>query len=210
MGILKFHYSFPFEETWAEARGIKIDQDHHQRAEVLTRFVQELWDPLEEKVLSLFEEIYKIKIKDEEIIAYFSLLAPHSFSDPLTLSLNRFSEEIEKDEIIQRGFICNVVHELAHFFAYKYPGGYFDELFQKIMKRDLLGNRGANLHYLIQALEFGIASEVLDEGAGIGRRDYIISLEQYKNYSRSAKRLKEDEVPLDKSCLEYINREILS
>lgn len=40
-------------------------------------------------------------------------------------------------------------------------------------------------------------------------RDWVIERRQENEYGISAKRLKDNNVPLDKTCLEYIGRDLL-
>ena len=144
------------------------------------------------------------------IKAYISLIVPGSFSDPLTISIKRFPD-IENNARSKRAFVYVTIHELAHYFAYSRPkNSFFNKLFKQVKRKNLLGERGANLHYLIQAVEFGIIGEVF--GKEYAQYSWNWKIEKWKDneYGKSAKLLSEHNVPLDKTCLEYIEREILT
>jgi len=183
-----------------------ITETHHKLAQQKTKTSQKIWNKYEERILNLFEEIYKIKIPEKNIRTFVSLTAPISFSYPLTISLRHFLD-IEKNPRSQRAFIYVIIHELAHYFAYTRPKNtLFNKLYNHVQKLNLLGTHGANLHYLIQAVEFGIIGEVFGPGYANFARNWAIEKSKSSEYSKSAKKLKEDNVPLDKTCLQYISK----
>ena len=102
-----------------------------------------------------------------------------------------------------------LIHELAHYFAYTRKDKFFNKLSKKVKEVDLLGDRGTNLHYLIQAVEFGIGGEIFGEESAKLRREWVIERGKDNEYGKSAKLLKEHKVLLDKSCLEFIDKNIL-
>ena len=113
--------------------------------------------------------------------------------------------DIEKNLRSKRSFIYSVIHELAHYFAFsREKDTYFNKLYQKIQKFNILGSRRANLHYLIQAVEFGIVGEVFGKEYAEYSRDWVIKSWSKNEYGKSAKFLKKHKVPLNKTCLEYI------
>ena len=206
MSVLKFRYSYPYEASLLRLADKKLTKEHSDLAWERTELSQKIWNKYEKDVLNLFREMYKIEIPEKFIKAYISLIAPNSYSDPLTISLKR-RIDFETSPRSKRGFVYNVIHELAHFFAYtRDDTEFFNKLYTKIQKVNLLGEHGANLHYLIQAVEFGIIGEIFgNEYANYGR-DWVIENSKDNEYGKSAKALKENNVPLDKTCLKYIKK----
>ncbi|MCH7640901.1 hypothetical protein IID22_01710 [Patescibacteria group bacterium] len=206
--ILKFRYSYPYEGSLLRLAGKKLSRKHSEICREKEKQAQKIWDKYEKKVISLFEEMYKIKINEKFIEVFISLIMPSSFSHPMTISLKRF-DNLEESEKQQRGLVYTIIHELAHYFLYtRDKGEYVNGLWKKIRDKDLLGDNGTNLHFLIQAVEFGIIGEVFGDGYARYARNYVI--EKFRpEYSKSAQTLIDHEVPLDKSCLTYIEKKIL-
>ena len=206
--ILKFRYSYPYEGTLLRLTGKELSRKHSEIAREKTKQAQKIWDKYEKKVLSLFEEMYKIKIDEKFIEVFISLIMPSSFSHPMTISLKRF-DNLEESKKQQRGLVYTVIHELAHYFLYtRDKGEYANGLWKKIRDKDLLGDNGTNLHFLIQAVEFGIIGEVFGEGYARYARNYVVE-KLREEYSKSAQALIDHKVPLDKTCLTYIEKKIL-
>lgn len=202
--VLQFVYSYPYEEALLKLAGEKISQDLHKKGYGKAKIAQQIWNKYEKEVLNLYKLIYKIRIPEKSIKVYVSLVAPNSFSDPFTISLKNWPD-IEKNPRSKRGFVYSVIHELAHYFAYsRGENTYFNKLYNKIQKLNILGSHGANLHYLIQAVEFGIVAEVFGTKYAEYSRNWIIENWKDNEYGKSAKLLKKDNVPLNKSCLDYI------
>lgn len=206
--VLHFEYSRPYEGTLGKLIGNTLTKEDHEQGSEKAKTCQKIWNKYENKILKLFSEIYKIEISDEKIKAYISFVLPNSFSNPLTISLKHLPN-VETDVRSQRGLVYKVIHELAHYFIYTRDDKEFaNKLFDKVRKQNILGDHGANLHYLIQAVEFGIISEVFGEEYANYDREWIIKRWIDNEYGKSAKRLKEDSVPMNKTCLEYINKSI--
>lgn len=206
--VLRFTYSYPYELAWLKLSSQRITNRQNLDGQKITQLVQTLWRRYEKNVLNLFRLIYKIKISEEVIKVYISLVAPNSFSDPLTISLKNFVD-LESNQRSQRGVIYSILHELAHYFAYtRGKESYFNKLHSKIQKLDLLGEQGANLHYLIQAVEFGIIGEIFGENYAIYRREWIVKNWGNNKYGKSAKLLKEHNIPLNRACLESIEKRL--
>ncbi len=202
--ILRFVYSYPYEEAFLKLTKQKVLQKHHKEGYRKTKTVQGIWDKYEKKVLDLYVSIYKIEILEESIKVYISLVAPNSFSDPFTISLQRW-KDIENNPRSKRGFVYVTIHELAHYFSYtRNKNTYSNKLYSKIQKLNILGEHGANLHCLIQAVEFGIIGEVFGHKYAEYSRNWVIENWKDNEYGKSAKLLKRHKVPLDKTCLEYI------
>lgn len=163
---------------------------------------QSLWDKHERKIFKLFGQMYEIKIHEKFIIIYLSKLAPISYSDPLTISLKRYDNL--KESKAGRIFIFTVIHELAHYFAYSRPeNSYFRALWSRVKKHYSQNDWGTNLHFLIQAVEFGIGAEVFGEKVAEARRNFVI--ENWKGeYKQSAEILVKESVPLNKEALKAI------
>ncbi|MFV1917499.1 MAG: hypothetical protein ACC618_03425, partial [Patescibacteria group bacterium] len=85
---------------------------------------------------------------------------------------------------------------------------YANKIWKIIMNKDLLKDCDTNLHFLIQAVEFGIIGEVFGEGYAEYARNYVIKSFS-SEYSDSAQALIDNKVPLDKSCLCYIEKKVL-
>lgn len=204
--ILNFIYSSPYERAFLTLDNQNTTETHHKLAKQKTEISQKIWNKYEKKILNLFEEIYKIKISEKNIRVFISLTVPISFSYPLTISLKRLTDT-ESNSHSQRAFIYVTIHELAHYFAYTRPKNtLFNKLYNHVQKLNLLGTHGANLHYLIQAVEFGIIGEVFGPGYANFARNWAIEKSKSSEYSKSAKKLKEDNAPLDKTCLQYISK----
>lgn len=205
---LKFVYSYPYELTILRTKGEKLTKEYGKKCRELAKSAQKVWDKYEDKALKLFEEMYKIEVDEKFIEVFVSLAAPNSFSHPMTMALKKFPD-IEENERHERAFVGITAHELAHYFAYtRDEDTFFNKLFKKIRGKDLLGERGANLHYLINAVEYAIRGELFGEEHANRMRKYVS--ENWKGqYKKAAKALIKDEVPLDKTCLEYIEEEIL-
>ena len=204
--ILKFVYSYPYEETLLRLASLKPTKIHHKKGFRKAKIVQGIWNEYEKEVLDLYRSIYKIKIPEKSIKVYVSLVAPNSFSNPFTISLKRWSD-IEANPRSKRGFIYAVIHELAHYFAYtRGKSTYFNKFYARVQKLDVLGEHGANLHYLIQAVEFGIIGEVFGHKYAEYCRNWVIKNWKDNEYGKSAKLLKKHKVSLNKTCLEYIDK----
>lgn len=205
--IAKFRYSSPYEFAFAKTQNKnlkKMDVWRHKYLGTMLKDAQSLWDKHEGKIFKLFEEMYKIKIREKFIIIYLSKLAPISYSDPLTISLKRYDslKETKAGGI----FMFTVIHELAHYFAYSRPeASYFDTLWGRVKKYYPQNDWGTNLHFLIQAVEFGIGAEVFGKKVAEARRNFVI--ENWKGeYKQSAELLIKEEIPLSKEALEVIER----
>jgi len=206
--VIRFTYSYPYEEAMLTLVGEKLTQEHSETTMKKVKAAQAIWNAYERQILRLFEEMYKIEISEKCITTFISLVAPNSFSRPLTISL-KHSMDIVKNEKSQRAFIYTVIHELAHYFSYtRGDTEFFNVLYDKVQKLDLLGEHGANLHYLIQAVEFGIIGEVFGPRYANYSRDWTIDNWSDNEYGKSALLLKEHDVPLDKTCLEYIEKRL--
>lgn len=207
--IVKFKYSYPYENALLKLAGKEPTKEHSQLGKKKTEVAQKIWDKYDKQILDLFREMYKIEIPEKYIKGYISLIAPNSYSDPLTITLKYYGD-FDTNPISKNGFVYNVIHELAHFFAYtRKDQEFFNQLYIKIQKENLLGEDGANLHYLIQAVEFGIIGEIFGAGYAKHTRDWKIDKSKDSEYGKSAKRLLDDNVPLNKTCLEFIKKEIL-
>lgn len=206
MSILRFVYSYPYEEALLKLAKGRLLPNLHEEGYEKAKLAQGIWNRYEKDVLDLYRLIYKIKISEKSIKVYVSLVAPNSFSDPFTISLKNWAD-VEKNSRSKRGFVYSVIHELAHYFAYtRGEDTYFNRLLANVQKADILENRGANLHYLIQAVEFGIVSEVFGKEYAEYSRNWVIENWKNSEYGKSAKLLKKHKVPLDKTCLEYIEK----
>lgn len=209
MGIVHFVYSYPYEDALLKLGGVKLTEEHSKKAAKKTKTAQKIWNKYEKQILDLFMEIYEMKIPEKRIVAYISLIAPNSYSQPLTVSLKYFAD-IEDNSRLKRAFVYATIHELAHYFAYtRYPHNFFNSLYKKALKVNLLSSHGKNLHYLIQAVEFGIVGEVFGSNYAKYSRNWVIEKWKGSEYSDSAKLLKEHKVPFDKTCLNFINNKIL-
>lgn len=207
--VVNFVYSYPYEETLFKLAGEKLTEEYSKTVISKVKIAQKIWNGYESQILKLFEEIYKTKVTETFIKAYISMVLPGSYSDPLTLSL-KYRPDIETNDGSKRAFVYSVVHELAHYFSYtRYPYNFFNKLYKRALKTNLLGSHGKNLHYLIQAVEFGIVGEVFGSNYAKYSRSWIIENWKGSEYGDSAKLLKEHKVPLDKSCLNFINDKIL-
>jgi len=207
--VLKFVYSYSYENSLLGLKGEKLTVDHTAQALDRKKMAQRLWNQYEEKIFELFDEIYRIDIKENNIEAFVSLALSLSYSHPLTIGLKHFSD-LDKNDKTQRGFVYRVIHELAHYFMYtRSKENFTNRLHLKIQKKDLLNDHGANLHYLIQAVEFGIISEVFGFKYADYWRNWIIEKSANNEYGKSAKLLKEHDVPMNKECLEYIKNNVL-
>lgn len=207
--IINFVYSYPYEGALFKLSGTKLTEEHSEAVIKKVKIAQKIWGKYEKQIFKLFEEIYKTKISKTFIKAYVSMVLPGSYSDPLTISL-KYWPDIETNDKSKRAFVYSVIHELAHYFSYtRYPNNFFNKLFIKIQKVNLLGSHGKNLHYLIQAVEFGIIGEVFGKSYAEYSRNWTI--ENFKNseYGQSANALKMHQIPLDKDCLNFINTNIL-
>jgi hypothetical protein len=200
---VKFIYSHPFESTMLRYAEKPITSEHHAFGRKQAYLLQELWNQHEREVLDLFHEMYKIDITEAEINVFVSLVLPNSFSLPLTISLLKHPN-LETDGRSQRVALYQVIHELAHYFLYSRNGQFANNLLEKIQAIKVFESDGANLHYLIQAVEFGIVGEVFGSEYGEFYRDKVIEGRHNNDYEVSAKKLKDDTVPLNRTCLEYI------
>ena len=204
--MVRFVYSYPYEEALLELAKGKVLRNLHEKGYEKAKIAQEIWNKYEKEVLDLYRLMYKIKISEESIKAYISLVAPNSFSDPFTISLRKWAD-IEKNARSERGFVYSVIHELAHYFLYtRDERSYVNKLHARLQKENTLKNWGANLHYLIQAVEFAIVGEIFGLKYAEYSRDWVINNWKTNEYGKSAKLLKKHKVPLDKTCLEYIDK----
>lgn len=207
--ILKFVYSYPYEGTLLKLVDQKLTKEHSGSGRKKADVVQKIWNKYEKEALKLFGEIYKIDIPEKFIKVYVSLILPNSYSDPMTISLKHHID-IENNSRSKRAVVYTTIHELAHYFAYtRDENQFFNKLFAKIQKIDLLGEHGSNLHYLVQAVEFGIIGEIFGLGYAEYARNWNIENWGESEYGKSAKLLKKHNVPLDRACLEYVNKKIL-
>lgn len=207
--VLRFTYSYPYERTLLFIAGKKPSKSHDELGFKKASFAQKIWNKYDKDVLKLFKEMYKIKIPEKFIKVWVSLILPNSFSDPLTISL-KHSPDIEDNPRSKRALVYTTIHELAHYFAYtRNKGDFFNRLHARIQKLDYLGARGANLHYLIQAVEFGIIGEVFGRKFAEYVHSWVIGKWKKSEYSISAQKLREDKVPLGKTCLRYIEKKVL-
>jgi hypothetical protein len=202
---LKFIYSYPYESSLLRIAGKKLTQKHSDLCLEKAADAQKVWNKNEKKVLSLFKEMYKIDINEKFIKAYVSLVALNSYSDPMTIAAKEYDFKSDKSKRI---FTYVVIHELAHYFSYTRRDKFFNYLLSKVKELNLLDERGANLHYLIQAVEFGIGGELFGKENASLRRNWIVERNKDNEYGKSAKLLKEQNVPLDKTCLEFISKTI--
>lgn len=204
--VLKFVFSYPYEVTLLRLASLKPTKTHHKKGFRKAEIVQGIWNEHEKEVMDLYRLMYKIKIPEKSIKVYVSLVVPNSFSDPFTISLRKWTD-IEKNPRSKRGFVYSTIHELAHYFAYsRGKNTYFNKLYARVQKLNILGEHGANLHYLIQAVEFGIVGEVFGLRYAEYSRDWVIENRKDSEYGKSAKLLKRHKVPLNKSCLAYIDK----
>lgn len=211
--VVRFVYSFPYEDTLLRLKNEKLTREHASSVIKKAETSQKVWNKYEKQILRLFEEIYKIEIPEKFIKVYISLVSPTSLSDPMTISHIR-RMNLERSAKEKKSFLHSIIHELAHYFSYTRPrDSFFRNLFSKIKEQDKLGSLGANLHYLIQAVELGIIGEVFGYKYANELRESKIERTLIKNkedeYGVSAKALKEDNIPMDKTCLEYIDKNIL-
>ncbi|PIZ46135.1 hypothetical protein COY30_00640 [Candidatus Woesebacteria bacterium CG_4_10_14_0_2_um_filter_44_9] len=204
MSIVHFVYSYPYEDALLKLSGDKLTEKHSKVAVEKTKTAQKIWNKYEKQILDLFMEIYETKILEKRIVAYVSLIAPNSYSQPLTISLKYFAD-IGDNARSKRAFVYATIHEIAHYFAYtRYPHNFFNKLYKKVLKINLLGSHGKNLHYLIQAVEFGIVGEIFGSSYTEYSRNWVIGNSKGSEYRDSAKSLKKYKVPLDKTCLGFI------
>lgn len=207
--VFQFHYSYPFEGTVARLKEIQMTPANHEVGRIKAEVAQQIWAEHEPKVIQLFEEVYQIKVSEKGRWVWLSLVLPNSFSDPLTISLNRFPE-IESNPKHRLVLVFTTIHELAHYFLYSRPeDSYAHVLWEKIKKKNPGQDRGTNLHYMIQAVEFGFGAEVLGEKFADLRRQYIAQ-NGHGEYQKSAQLLIDHNVPLDKTCLKFIEEKILN
>ena len=206
--IVNFVFSRPYESSLLAIKKEHLTKEHFEKALKIKELAQKIWVVHEDKVFKLFEDIYNIKITEEKIDAFITFVSPNSYSQPLTITFYHY-KEFETNEIQQNFFVFTLIHELAHYFAYTRPkDSYFQKLFDKIIKKDLLKSHGANLHFLIQAVEFGIGAEVLGGSVATKIRNHIAE-KRSPEYKISAQALIDDDVPLDENCLKFIEENIL-
>jgi hypothetical protein len=206
--IINFIYSYPYEGALLGLTGKKLTKKHSTACREKVEVAQYIWNKYEKDVFKLFEEMYKIKIPEKFIKAFISLVLPYSFSSPMTISL-KYRNDLKKNPRTARSFVYVTIHELAHYFAYTRKNQFFNKLYDKVMSVDLLNDHGANLHYLIQAVELGIVGEIFGPAHAKFSLNWKIENRKDTEYGKSAKLLKEHNVPLDKTCLEYISENIL-
>lgn len=205
---LDFTYSRPYEHSLLKLSGEKPSKKHDEKGFAVTKLAGEIWKPYESKVVKLFSEMYKIDIEEERIEVFISLVLWSSYSHPMTIGIKKF--KLGKSKRGEIGYISTVIHELAHYFAYTRPkDSYFRSLYKKVLDKDLLESAGANLHFLINAVEYGIGAEVMSKENAERRREFVIENHPEK-YSKASKLLKKKNIPLSKDCLEYIEEEILT
>lgn len=206
--VVNFVFSRPYESSLLAIKNEHLTKEHTEKALKIKDLAQKIWAAHEEKASKLFEEIYDIKITEETIDAFITFVSPRSYSQPLTITFFHY-KEFETNEVQQNFFVFTLIHELAHYFAYTRPKeSYFQKLFEKALKLDLLKSHGANLHFLIQAVEFGIGAEVLGESVAAKIR-YHVAEKRSGEYKISAQALIDNKVPLNKSCLRFIEENIL-
>ena len=208
--VFNFVYSRPYETTIAKAMGKDFSKDDIDRGVELTKYIQTLWSEHEEKILNLFREMYKIDITESSKEFFVSQILPNSYSRPLTIRIWWTKDEIKKNGIYQRTIVGTIIHELAHYFSYTRPkDSYFNILLDKVFKTKLSDDRGINVHYLVQAVEFGIVGDLFGEKRGNIFRDKTIERNPKNEYGISAKLLKDHNVPVDKTCLEFIMNKVI-
>jgi hypothetical protein len=204
MSVLQFVYSRPYENSLAVLTNQAVSPEQHSEAAKLAESVQEIWGEYEDKIIAFFEEVYLMKVDEQKINAYISLIMLNNFSDPLTFSLIR-----HRDGVKGKLLIFNIIHELAHYFVFTRPDdSYLNKLLVRVKEKNLLSSNNASAHYLIQSVEFGIGAEVLGVESAINKRNFTIE-NSAPDYADSARLLKEQDVPLDKSCLKFIEEKIL-
>lgn len=206
---LFFSYSRPYEHALLRLSRREPGKEHDEKGVVNVKLARKAWAPHEKEVLSLFSEIYKIDIEENSIEVFISLALKHSYSHPMTIAVRKYKlQEGDKDK--NAAFVFTLIHELAHYFAYTRPKDtQFNRLFKKVLEKNLLGTKNANLHFLINAVEYGIGAEVLSETRAKKKRKFV--LENFpEDYVKATSLLIKKGVPLNKNCLEYIEQEVLS
>lgn len=210
MANFRFHYSRVFEASIASILGKALAPNDIKVGKVKERIAQGLWDQHEKAVLGLFQQMYRTETQQDSGTIWLSLLLPNSFSDPLTVSI-KGNPDIEHDPLAQKSLIAKTIHELAHYFSYSRPkDAFFNQLLRLVQERDLVGTQRGNLHYLIQAVEFGIMAELFGQEVGMKRRAVRAERGLHPDYKKSAQLLIDHQVPLDCTCLEFIEQKILS
>ena len=208
--VFDFVYSRPYEITIARAMKKNFSEEDFNRGVELTKYIQTLWLEHEEKAMNLFREMYKIDITESNKEFFVSQILPNAYSRPLTIRMWWTKEEIEKNEIYQRTIIGTIIHELAHYFSYSRPkDSYFNVLLDRVFKAGFSDDRGTNVHYLVQAVELGIIGELFGEKRGNIFRDKTIERNPKNEYGISAKLLKEHNVPVNRTCLEFISNKVI-
>jgi hypothetical protein len=204
----RFRFSRPYEMTLAMNMGVTVTPEDIEKGHVRAEAANLVWREHEDKVMKLFEEMYKIKITETSRPIYVSQILSGAFSDPMTLSLKRFPD-LEADENHKQGLVFLTIHELAHFFMFQRPADSFvNQLFQRAKKQKISDDRGTCLHFVVQAVEFGLGAEVFGSEAARARLLKKVS-EGKGEYQASAILLQNHNVPLDKTCLEFIDKEVL-
>ncbi len=195
-GIFNFKYSIPFEETLFAMKGKTLSKHYHRQMQDKTKIIQEIWRPYEDKILVLFKEIYKIQINSEKEPIWITRILPNSVSLPLIVTI-RDCWKMETDKDAKKSLILNTVHELAHFFSYRYNKSYINSLYHDLSRMRI------DPHYLIQAVEFGIGAELFGRKYIKNHTRYIASDKTFP-YQGSVKLLLEDNITLNKKCLRNI------
>src|ERR1700730_5789620 len=110
MSVIRFQYSFPYENALAALKGVRLTDKQHLLAEQKVRLVQRIWNRHDASTIQLFERILKIEIDEVEIKVWLSFVSQSSFSDPLTVSVPK-SPSIQGNIELQRALISTVIHE---------------------------------------------------------------------------------------------------
>lgn len=203
-----FRYSRVFEDTVANMQGEALTPLEREHGRATERSAQALWDVYEGKALQALGAMYRLDPEHMGGKIWISLRLPNSFSDPPTITLKNI--DLDNDPIDQKTFISRTVHELAHYYLYTQPdSSYANQLFQRIGERNLVGSTGANVHYFVQAVEFGIMGDLFGQAVAAKRRQ-LKAEKAPDDYRRSAQLLIEHRVPLDRHSLEFIEREVLA
>lgn len=177
--------------------GKLLKKSYHKQMERKAISIQKIWEMYEDKAIKLFGDLYKIKISTEKEVIWITRVLPNSVSVPLIISFKN-CWDIDTSINSRNVIILNIVHELAHFFSYSYNESYINKIFYS------LHTRGIDSHYFIQAVEFGIGSELLGEKVVRKYIEYLVLDKNFK-YQKSLKLLLKHNISLTKECLEDIS-----
>lgn len=204
-----FVYSVPLEETFLSISNKKQTKNYYRKLFILANEIQYIWNSYEERVLELFEEIYRLKIPRNKEYIFVSKATPNSISFPLVIGIRNFYNFDKRKEGRVR-LILNIIHELAHYFSIdSKKNGYIDDLFLNISNQKPGLSQGIVVHYLIQSVEFGIGGELFGKELVAQLRENVSQIKNQENeYAISAKMLIENGVPLSRNCLEHIEQQV--